>query len=531
MSTSRIIGIRHRRKQTAEGDAKPTCVAIVDGGKTTLHDLGDDTAELDFLLKRFPIEWRRVDPDENLDWFDGETCPGGYRRHQCKWRKVKEDEDASTLNESHLSCNKKEEPVCCTHVPVAFEGLQKGDKVAMILGGSGDRFAGALSRRGKEIDAQAYRIPPYRFFGRRGERSKDDDQLLLAELFSQEPHLFYLVRPRDVRTISVKVALIIRQDALKSRIACGQRIIQRHCGQIFLSPEGFYPEGVIEDQYDEAKANDVVYQALKAEQKLRDKELAEAVKAAPVWKIFEPIEGCGPRVAAGLIAPIADIRRFWVEPDQAEMDRLKQELADHKRLGGFDSDKVHVVDRITPDMNDYQQLQLVAAWQRQNGKTEQADWLERAIAGHRQRAKLRRKARNRGKARLKAFCGVHVIDFDEHGQPLSESQFPRRRRGKTSNWNPIARQTLYLLGDQFNRRPKSDWGMKLLENKRRQRELYPDIIEKKVSVTKGGKTTEKTVKMYTDGHILKRALWRTRTRFVEFLFNEWTRLEVEANGR
>ena len=107
-------------------------------------------------------------------------------------------------------------------------------------------------------------------------------------------------------------------------------------------------------------------------------------------------------------------------------------------------------------------------------------------------------------AKFVAFCGVHVS---------SEGGLPRRRIGKTSNWNPEARQALYLLGDQFNRRPASTWGQRLLENKRLLRERHPEAIEVE------GK------KRYTDGHIHKMALWRTVTQFTNWLYVEWWKLE------
>lgn len=49
----RTIGIRHRRKRTAEGEARPTMVAIKnDDGSIKELELADDQAELDFAFKR-----------------------------------------------------------------------------------------------------------------------------------------------------------------------------------------------------------------------------------------------------------------------------------------------------------------------------------------------------------------------------------------------------------------------------------------------------------------------------------------------
>ncbi|MCH7883428.1 hypothetical protein IIA95_03370, partial [Patescibacteria group bacterium] len=108
-------------------------------------------------------------------------------------------------------------------------------------------------------------------------------------------------------------------------------------------------------------------------------------------------------------------------------------------------------------------------------------------------------------AKLKAFCGVHV---------LPDGRFPRQRKGEETGWED-QRQALVLLGKQFNYRPNSFWGKKLLEIKRGFRRRHPEVV------------IVNAKKRYTDGHILKMALWRTLTKFVEWLFREWWRLERE----
>jgi hypothetical protein len=92
----------------------------------------------------------------------------------------------------------------------------------------------------------------------------------------------------------------------------------------------------------------------------------------------------------------------------------------------------------------------------------------------------------------------------------------RQRRGQVSNWNRDVRQSLFLLGDQFNRRPTSFWGNKLLENKKTLRERHPEVV-----------TNENGKKRYTDGHIHKLATWMTLRQFLKFLHREWWALEKE----
>jgi len=101
--------------------------------------------------------------------------------------------------------------------------------------------------------------------------------------------------------------------------------------------------------------------------------------------------------------------------------------------------------------------------------------------------------------KLKAFCGVHLI----------EKEFARKRRGRVANWHGDARQALYLLGDQFNRRPSSFWGQRLLHYKKHFRAVHP----------------EKEGNKYSDIHIHRMAIWRTLTKFVEWLFKEWWKME------
>lgn len=118
--------------------------------------------------------------------------------------------------------------------------------------------------------------------------------------------------------------------------------------------------------------------------------------------------------------------------------------------------------------------------------------------------------------KLKKFMGVHVLE---------DGSFARRRHGQVANWHGDARQALYLLGDQFNRRPDSHWGQYLCEMKRKMRERHPEPE----MVNRGTEEKPRMVKCYTDGHIHKMATWRTLTRFVEWLYDEWMALEGPAH--
>lgn len=394
---ARFIGIRHRVKRTAEGQARPTMVAISDGDGIRPHTLEDDTAELDFVLERFPAAWRNLAPGEQAE---------KLLSHHRKQRKKGDTE--------------------VVRVPAAFDGLKADDTVAMVLGGSGDRLAYALARRAKEIGARVLRIPPFVLKEHRGDTPKEGDHFTLAGLAESRPKLFYPVEPRDLDLIRLREAYRARRFTQKDRIRCEQRLYQRVIGEIFLSPEGRYPEGLVEDFYDQVKASDVILQGLLTEERKRGSELNAVVDALEVWHgVLAPVEGCGQVIAAGIIAAIGDIRRF---------------------------------------------------------KTD---------------------------AQLKAYCGVHV---------LADGRVPRQRMGAVANWSGEARQALYQLGEQFVYRPDSPWGQRLRVYKRSLRERHPEVVEV------GGK------KRYTDGHIHKMAIWRTLTRFTEWLHREWTRLEARKQA-
>lgn len=304
-------------------------------------------------------------------------------------------------------------------------GFRAGDQIAMILGGSGNYFAYALGRKGKDIGASVLRIPPFTLKEERGDATKNDDSVLLATLCRDKPVLFFHVGDRDLERIRFSIMVERRQQIQKDRIRCNNRVHGLAVGEIFCSQEGGYPEGGFEQAEARLIANDNILLALQAGEKRVDRDLAKIAEGVEVYaRLFQPIEGMAHGIAGRIIAGIGDIRQF---------------------------------------------------------KTD---------------------------AKLKAYCGVHV---------LSDGRFPRRRGGTVANWNGDVRQALFLFGDQCVKRPRSKWGIYLRQMKANLRAKHPEpvIIDGK--------------KRYTDGHIHKMAIWRTLTRFVEWLHREWWKLEgVEA---
>jgi len=424
----RIIGIVHRVKQTAEREARPTLVAIHDGKRVVYHDLTDETAEIDFLLGRFPTKFRVATAEDDLS---------EYNKWQIKFRLVKKDEDVAKLPTNLLKKIDKEWHVA-VKVPCEFDGLKAGDTVAMCLGGSGDRFGYAIANHGNKIGVKLIRVKPSILKEKRDGDDTKSDHLLLVQLATKEPELFQEISGRDSQLIRLREVYYQREDAMKARVACEQRLRQRLIGKVFLDEKGCYPEGSIEDMYEAQKASDIILSALSAEEQKRERELEKLVTSFDVYKkVFDGIKGLGPMIAARLLVAVGDIRRFSTE------------------------------------------------------------------------------------AKFKKFCGVHVMD---------DGSFPRRRTGIVASWHPEARQALYLVADQFNRRPDSEWGKRLLQYKAESRLRHPDVICKNCrKVWSDDCLKNKHKRMYSDGHIHKMAIWRTLTKFAEWLYKEWTSVYDDAS--
>lgn len=441
MPGQRIIGIRHRIKKSKEGEARPTQVAVWEDEKFRTLNLPDETAELDWVKGKFPVKYREVAQDEDLTQFS---------KHQIKWRKLKKSEDILLIPEQ---LRKSEAKIwfVADKVPIEFDGLNSGDIVVMVLGGSGDYLAYAISRRAEEIKAQIYRVPPFDLKQFRGEDKTDDAQKLI-DLWQQSPDLFREVMPHDREAIALRSLFYLFQDAMKARIACEQRLLQQVIGVTFCQPDGLFPEGSIQKAFEDLKANDRILAGLVAEEKRRENAMLRHLQTMAVYvQLLEPIEGIGPRIAARLLVAIRDINRF--------------------------SDTV-----------------------RSDG------------------------GRSHGSAKLISYFGAN---------PTMDGKFRRRRSGELANWHNDGRQALFLLADQFNRRPHSVWGQRLLHYKAVFRQRHPEIIcrtcqEKTGTEIKWDDCQQKGHKRaYNDGHILRMAQWRTVTKFLEWLWGAWTRLENE----
>jgi len=536
--TGRIIGIRHRIKKTADGDARPTQIAIIEGDRVSRHDIEDETGEKDFLLGEFPVKFRKVRDDEDL---------GVFKPHHVEWRELKKGEEwgvGENLRKTKPG-KRAEKRFEAVKVPAEYEGLKAGDTVVSVLGGSGDRFMFALSQRGDEIGAIARRIPGYLLKSARDNTAgeKDDDADLLARLAIDSPDSFYTVTRRDRDLIKVRETLKDRVAAMRERIGAEQRLRQRTIGTVFCSEDGRYPEGNLEDMYEALRASDTIVNSLETEEESRIKELTVAIEQLPIYhEVLHPVEGCGPLISAPIIAAITDIRRFGVMPDETEIARLRGDATAALELGNYEADKGKV-EQVAGERS-FQLMGRVANWKRENGKTDEAELIGQALELFRKVHQLKRKAFERGESKLKAFMGVHVrkdgtfprtrrerkpkkdsvgtVAITETEESLEGEMVAELEEAKASKsepkWNRAARQAVFLLVDQFVKRSESEWGIKLREYKRRLREIHPEAI-----IVNGKKR-------YSDGHIHKMSIWRCATRFVEWLFKSWWELENRINA-
>lgn len=506
----RFVGIRHRVKFAADGNPRPTQIVIAEGKKKPrAYDLRTEDDERDFLLGRFPIKFRDVTEEDKKEDF--------FERH-LKMKKITREEALKIPASLHVFANGQDYII--KKVPEAYTGYQKDDIVLMLLGGSGDNFAYALSRRGEDIGAKVYRMPPAVFKSfvgpNRRDEDKDKDAFSLIELGQEDLSLFQLVEPRDRVLITVREEHKSMIEAMKARLACGQRLRQQVIGKVFCNEEGFYPEGSIEQMFDELKANDIVFNALYKEEMLREKRMIKALKKSDIYlEVFVPIKGCGPRIAARLLSSYIDVRRFLVEPDPMKMKKLYETSRSLEKLGCFEEDRDKVASRVAElgkageRVNYYRELQLVRSWKRRNGKEDEAAYLDTAIQAHRERARLRRLALEAGMNKFKAYAGIQVVN----------GRLKRRRRGQVANWNNEARQAYFLIADQFNRQgEKTHWGLRLRHHKAEYRKKHP---EPEIYLNDKGQER----KRYTNGHIHKMAIWKTISDFAESLFERWVKIE------
>lgn len=462
----RFVGVRHRVKQTADGQARPTQVCIREYDATTgefidrRFDLKTEQDELDWLQGRAPSAWAWV-PEDDPRVLSGEILA----RHVLRDKNPKK----------HVGEVK---------IPLSYDGYQAGDCVALIRGGSGSTLAFALTRKGSMIGAQVQYLSPavlhdYRVsvgaptvapavVGDDGdeadnakitaeEKLKDGDSILLAQLLSDPAIRREHFRVIDARTQNeIILTQLHRQfrETQKAQIATGQRLRARLIGQIYCSPDGLYPEGAIEDIFEAAKANDAGYQALESLLADQERELTRVLELHPVWiHYLKAIEGVGTRIAIPLLANIGDINRF------SNAGKLKA------YVGAVP---------VLPD----------------------------------------------GTKTPRGYFGTEPGAARE--QAKADLSLMRRRKGVRTPANGDLRAALYQLSEQAMLwRPKSPIGLMVARFKAMIRLAHP--VEEQVVQSSG-----KVVRRFYPGHVNKSSRWHFIGAFVEDLYTNWKRLDAEG---
>ncbi len=406
--TGRIVAIAHRVKaRRVNGEmvaALPTKVLIDEGGERTFLELSTEADELDFVNHKF----------------------GGKK-------------STSSGSEEFIG----------------YQGLQANDTVLMILGGSGDPLAYAISRKGESVGFSLWRMPGWALKAIRGDKpseqsARDQSELVtLVDSWKAKVGLFYQCDPVDRERIEVANYYKIFKEAQLARMGQASRTRQSLVGKIFMALDGLYPEGVMKKVLKEFSVTIKgllfkgsrpveILLALDSAEKTAKTELEKSVTSSRYWQLFLPVVGIGPSIAGAFIAHIGDMRKFENE------------------------------------------------------------------------------------AKLWAFAGLHTLKANgtkfQQGDSPQGGIMARRRKGQLSNWNPSIKQALFTLGDQFNRRQDSYWGIKLRENKVLYRTKYPEVVR-----NEAGKMR------YNDMHIHKMALWKTLRQFTRWMYREWTRLENDPN--
>ena len=185
------------------------------------------------------------------------------------------------------------------------EDVQPGDRVYLVSGGLSHFVAQTLIDKGVEVGIiQASKLPT---------RSKRLTLKTLKRIIEEHPEVINLWYPYEREAFKVRNLLREWERLLETRKALSNRLINEYYAQFLASPKKHFRKTPAEakksaQRYRDANPN---YQAIsKAEQKVK-RLLIETVKELDLYQeVFEPLDGCGPLIAARIIAYTRNIRRF-----------------------------------------------------------------------------------------------------------------------------------------------------------------------------------------------------------------------------
>ncbi|OHA40269.1 MAG: hypothetical protein A3G59_02920 [Candidatus Taylorbacteria bacterium RIFCSPLOWO2_12_FULL_47_20] len=319
-TTGRLIGVQHRKKQTKEGEARPTILWIEDGASTegssgVQIELQDDLAELDFVHGKLPTLWRAVATGENLT---------GIERHHIHFREPEDNETLesvssiwplASLDLEIKNRGRKNEKCKLLGIPAAtaaaFTGMRQGDILLSIFGGSGHKLMVALINKATEIGACVLLTSPHNLKRAReaARASKDDDASTLVLMYRATPQMFHEMFERDVVTWDVLHAWDMTEEAMKQRLVLVQRAEEAASYSVYASRE--YVGSQLAQKVLDAKMGDkTVTDVIQSEKEAQEK-LEESIAEHPLYqRLFSGIKGVGPRFFGKIMSAVQDVRRF-----------------------------------------------------------------------------------------------------------------------------------------------------------------------------------------------------------------------------
>lgn len=301
---NRVIGVRHQRKETKEGEMRPTQLAIFkDGELIEKITIEENQGEIDFARGRYPQDFDYAPDDADL-----RTYPS---HHIKEWR-IRSNQDPADF-EDRLT-ETRDDGEYAFKVPTGYYGLQEGDLVVTLLGGSGDLFAHALSREAEKVGATVRRVPPFRLRGNR-RYSKERDAENFVHLHEKYPEWFYTAEATDRQIMELREATKAWLEVMEARKKCEQRLMQRTKRSVYLSENGQYPELTVKGRFKKARANSELLSNIEREESERLSDLEDITQKLAVYReVLKPVQGISIRIAARIISGIQEIRRFATAP-------------------------------------------------------------------------------------------------------------------------------------------------------------------------------------------------------------------------
>lgn len=573
----RIVGWQVRALTPTDEEARPDKVAILYPGNPdpTVIEIKDQQSEIDFIQSRLVTAWREPKDGEDLT----QIFP-----HHITWRKLKKDESPDDFPENlvrQFNVGKKSEHYAvATRVPDTYTGLRTGDRVAMVLG-TGDLLARDISEYGEDMNIKVVRLRGFTLKEEREKRDlkKDTDATLLARLYRKMPMEFYEIRPEDKKLVELSGVWRQRVEAQRQRIRVGNRLRGRARWTTLSAKRAPSAVDSVEQAFAAAKASDKQFKLIEAEERRVEKELATLLEGTIIGPIVSAVVGMGPVTAARILATVGDIRRFYVTPSQEQMAKLREERNTWLELGEFTRGRKLL--GITPSRAGYaSELSRVRDYWREQGEADKAEAMTEAMKTVKKLGRLKRNAYKRSENRFIAYSGLHVLPdgtFPRRRRGVTCNWHPELRQAffllvdmqfkfrATSEWGLKLRANRDQYREQrphivqvgegltpfFRRLDRLflRYGVSITQDKMKiaSKDDLLALMEKheallfnpsgQTAVTEEDrekfaalraeiaalkpKPKRKLKKIYSNGHIMKMAVWKTACQFARWLFRQW----------